>query len=219
MLGATQIPPPYVRCIIEKTAKFVCKHGLEIENRIIASNVKNARFNSENQHGVEANDDAATGAQPDPLAQLMTPPEEDYTVILPDGITDEDLDTVNLTVRVVARKGKSFLVELTRGEINNYPQSYSKNLIHSMFDCFDALVDTSSAIIPGGDRIGVSLGSHRPTVILKLLCLVEKKRTKGSQVMQSDVNPHTAGRAVGCRIVFGRYSKLRLSSVIAKFTL
>ncbi|RAL47982.1 hypothetical protein DM860_016183 [Cuscuta australis] len=28
----------------------------------------------------------------------------------------------------------------------------------------------------GTDRIGVSLGSHRPTVILKLLCLVEKKR-------------------------------------------
>ncbi|CDY21435.1 BnaC03g27620D [Brassica napus] len=23
MLGATQIPPPYVRCIIEKTAKFI----------------------------------------------------------------------------------------------------------------------------------------------------------------------------------------------------
>ena len=167
MLGATQIPPPYVRCTIEKTAKFVCKHGLEIENRIIASNVKNARFKflsssdpyhafykhklyayqAQNQQGVEANDDAATGAQPGPLAQLMTPPEEDYTVILPDGITDEDLDTVNLTVRVVARKGKSFLVELTRGEINNYHQSYSKNLIYSMFDCFDALVDTSSAII------------------------------------------------------------------------
>jgi hypothetical protein len=30
----------------------------------------------------------------------------------------------------------------------------------------------------GADRIGVSLGSHRPTVLLKLLCLVEKKRTK-----------------------------------------
>lgn len=30
----------------------------------------------------------------------------------------------------------------------------------------------------GADRIGVSLGSHRPTVILKLTCLVEKKRTK-----------------------------------------
>ncbi|KAF6995909.1 hypothetical protein CFC21_012330 [Triticum aestivum] len=30
----------------------------------------------------------------------------------------------------------------------------------------------------GVDRIGVSLGSHRPTVLLKLLCLVEKKRTK-----------------------------------------
>ncbi|CAD5197564.1 unnamed protein product, partial [Musa acuminata subsp. malaccensis] len=30
----------------------------------------------------------------------------------------------------------------------------------------------------GADRIGVSLGSHRPTVILKLPCLVEKKLTK-----------------------------------------
>src|ERR1035438_4904821 len=30
----------------------------------------------------------------------------------------------------------------------------------------------------GADRIRVSLGSHRPTVILKLLRLVEKKRTK-----------------------------------------
>ncbi|XBI17632.1 hypothetical protein VPH35_059638 [Triticum aestivum] len=30
----------------------------------------------------------------------------------------------------------------------------------------------------GADRIGVSLGSHQPTVLLKLLCLVEKKRTK-----------------------------------------
>ncbi|WOG81105.1 hypothetical protein DCAR_0100250 [Daucus carota subsp. sativus] len=30
----------------------------------------------------------------------------------------------------------------------------------------------------GADRIGVSLGSHRPTVILKLPCLVEKTRTK-----------------------------------------
>ncbi|KAI3818846.1 hypothetical protein L1987_12667 [Smallanthus sonchifolius] len=30
----------------------------------------------------------------------------------------------------------------------------------------------------GADRIGFSLGSHRPTVILKLPCLVEKKKTK-----------------------------------------
>lgn len=167
MSGATQIPPPYVRLIIVKTAKFVCKHGLEIENRIIASNVKNARFKflsssdpyhafykdtlyeyqAQNNHGVEANDDAATGAQPDPLAQLTIPPEEDYTVILPEGITDEELNNANFTVRVVARQGRSFLVELMRGEINNNPQSYSKNLIHSMFDCFDALVDTSTALI------------------------------------------------------------------------
>nr|GEW54687.1 hypothetical protein [Tanacetum cinerariifolium] len=39
-------------------------------------------------------------------------------------------------------------------------------------------VERSTLHSRGADRIRVSLGSHRPTVILKLLCLVEKKRTK-----------------------------------------
>ncbi|KAI8570878.1 hypothetical protein RHMOL_Rhmol01G0072300 [Rhododendron molle] len=43
----------------------------------------------------------------------------------------------------------------------------------------------------GADRIGVSLGSHRPTVILKLPCLVEKKRTKAFPVAPIPPTPRT----------------------------
>ncbi|KAG2268293.1 hypothetical protein Bca52824_062848 [Brassica carinata] len=38
-------PPPDIRSIVEKTAQFVSKNGLEFEKRIIASNAKNAKFN------------------------------------------------------------------------------------------------------------------------------------------------------------------------------
>ncbi|EEF27636.1 conserved hypothetical protein [Ricinus communis] len=43
----------------------------------------------------------------------------------------------------------------------------------------------------GADRIGVSLGSHRPTVILKLPCLVEKKRTKAFPLAPIPPMPRT----------------------------
>ncbi|WZZ80320.1 hypothetical protein YC2023_100892 [Brassica napus] len=38
-------PPPDIRSIVEKTAQFVSKNGLEFEKRIMASNAKNAKFN------------------------------------------------------------------------------------------------------------------------------------------------------------------------------
>ncbi|XP_010458973.1 PREDICTED: probable splicing factor 3A subunit 1 isoform X2 [Camelina sativa] len=38
-------PPPDIRTIVEKTAQFVSKNGLEFEKRIIASNEGNAKFN------------------------------------------------------------------------------------------------------------------------------------------------------------------------------
>ncbi|KAI0501707.1 hypothetical protein KFK09_016652 [Dendrobium nobile] len=38
-------PPPDIRMIIEKTAAFVAKNGLEFERRILANNAGNAKFN------------------------------------------------------------------------------------------------------------------------------------------------------------------------------
>ncbi|CAH2037681.1 unnamed protein product [Thlaspi arvense] len=38
-------PPPDIRTIVEKTAQFVSKNGLEFEKRIMASNANNAKFN------------------------------------------------------------------------------------------------------------------------------------------------------------------------------
>ncbi|XP_031285580.1 probable splicing factor 3A subunit 1 [Pistacia vera] len=38
-------PPPDIRNIVDKTAQFVAKNGLEFEKRIIANNANNAKFN------------------------------------------------------------------------------------------------------------------------------------------------------------------------------
>ncbi|CAN8312206.1 unnamed protein product [Cochlearia groenlandica] len=81
-------PPPDIRTIVEKTAQFVSKNGLEFEKRIIASNVKNAKFNflsgsdpyhgfyqhklaefrAQNQDGGQANDADGMDLQPDVAA-------------------------------------------------------------------------------------------------------------------------------------------------------
>ncbi|GJW94449.1 hypothetical protein Tco_0174121 [Tanacetum coccineum] len=63
----------------------------------------------------------------------------------------------------------------------------------------------------GADRIGVSLGSHRPTVILKLPCLVEKKRTKvrSLAVLFSVANWDRSPASPGIKTSSRRYLLLR----------
>uniref|UniRef100_A0A1J3K417 Putative splicing factor 3A subunit 1 n=1 Tax=Noccaea caerulescens TaxID=107243 RepID=A0A1J3K417_NOCCA len=81
-------PPPDIRSIVEKTAQFVCKNGLEFEKRIIAENAKNAKFNfltssdpyhafyqhkltefrAQNQDGAPATDSEGTDLQSDAAA-------------------------------------------------------------------------------------------------------------------------------------------------------
>ncbi|CDY41093.1 BnaC05g10840D [Brassica napus] len=97
-------PPPDIRSIVEKTAQFVSKNGLEFEKRIIASNAKNAKFNfltssdpyhafyqhklaeyrAQNQDGAQGDDtDGPDGAslqldgeaQADLQAQFRVPPK------------------------------------------------------------------------------------------------------------------------------------------------
>ena len=45
--------------------------------------------------------------------------QEQYTLVLPDGITALDLDVIKLTAQFVARNGKSFLTGLTSREHTN----------------------------------------------------------------------------------------------------
>eukprot|EP00879_Flechtneria_rotunda_P029385 GHRR01031787.1.p2 GENE.GHRR01031787.1~~GHRR01031787.1.p2 ORF type:complete len:112 (+),score=22.67 GHRR01031787.1:124-459(+) len=39
------LPPPDIRAIVDKTAQFVAKNGIEFEKRILASEANNAKFN------------------------------------------------------------------------------------------------------------------------------------------------------------------------------
>ncbi|KAJ4915796.1 putative splicing factor 3A subunit 1 [Raphanus sativus] len=92
-------PPPDIRSIVEKTAQFVSKNGLEFEKRIVASNAKNAKFNfltssdpyhafyqhklaeyrAQNQDGAQGGDDGTDGSdgegQADLQAQFRVPPK------------------------------------------------------------------------------------------------------------------------------------------------
>ncbi|CAA7032536.1 unnamed protein product [Microthlaspi erraticum] len=81
-------PPPDIRSIVEKTAHFVGKNGLEFEKRIMAENAKNAKFNfltssdpyhayyqhklteyrTQNQDGAPVTDSDGTDLQPDAAA-------------------------------------------------------------------------------------------------------------------------------------------------------
>ena len=52
-------------------------------------------------------------------ARFLSPPEtEQCAVRLPEGITGEELDVINLTAQFVTRIGKSFWTELTGREVN-----------------------------------------------------------------------------------------------------
>ncbi|CAA7021806.1 unnamed protein product [Microthlaspi erraticum] len=148
MFVSTQVlPPPYIRSTIEKTAKFVSKHGLEFETRIIACNVKSSIFKflstSDPYHAFYQHKLSEYRAQNqnESEATNFNDEDEEYTVILPEGITDQELDTIKFTVQVVARNGRSFLVELTRREIDNSEHHFHfKKGIRSIFSFVDALV-------------------------------------------------------------------------------
>ncbi|CDY52037.1 BnaA08g31500D [Brassica napus] len=144
-------PPPDIRSIVEKTAQFVSKNGLEFEKRIMASNAKNAKFNfltsSDPYHAFyqhklaeyrAQNEDGAQGSDADG-ADLQVDGGGDE-VRLPEGITGEELEYIKLTAQFVARNGKSFLTGLQSRE-NNNPQFYFMKPTHSMFPLFTALVD------------------------------------------------------------------------------
>ncbi|KAK9034040.1 hypothetical protein V6N11_050219 [Hibiscus sabdariffa] len=49
----------------------------------------------------------------------------------------------------------------------------------------------------GADRIGVSLGSHRPAVILKLSCLVERSEQRYARLLSCSLSRTRIARQLG----------------------
>lgn len=164
-------PPPDIKIIVDKTARFVAMDGPGFEKRIIAQNPNNAKFSflscSDPYHayyqhrlsehiysGHQPPLQPGADAKPDPAVEFRSPPSKDikkpdpeqYTVRLPEGISWEELDIIKLVALFVARCGKSFLQGLSSREMNN-PQFNFLRPTHSMFTCFTQLADSYSKVL------------------------------------------------------------------------
>ncbi|KAG7597042.1 SWAP/Surp [Arabidopsis suecica] len=81
-----------------------------------------------------------------PRKTLEAPEPEKYTVRLPTGIMEEELDIIKHTAQFVARNGELFLRGLMSREMNNPLFQFMKPT-HSMFTFFTSLVDAYSEVL------------------------------------------------------------------------
>ncbi|KAH7444292.1 hypothetical protein KP509_02G072200 [Ceratopteris richardii] len=96
---------------------------------------------------IKESTDAVKFEIPKPITKVIEPPEpEQYTVVLPEGITGTELDIIKLTAQFVARNGKAFLHGLTHREVSNQTFAFLKPT-HSMFTCFTSLCDAYSRVL------------------------------------------------------------------------
>ena len=195
------VPPPDVRVIVDKTAQFVGKNGPEFEQRILASEKNNVKFNflitDDPYHAYyrqkveEAKAQAAglesasavvkTGSPVVTKAStgtakpvVLEPPKKDeFTIPIPAGISALDLDVIKVTAQFAARNGKKFVTALASKEHAN-PQFNFLRPQHSMFTFFTALADAYEKILSPDDSTLASLveGCVKSVALQRILCLL-----------------------------------------------
>jgi len=179
------VPAPDVRVIVDKTAQFVGKNGPEFEQRILASEKNNVKFNfltpGDPYHAyyrqqVEEAKAQANGTAAPVKAEARTaeqvvvkpstgaakpvvleqPKEAEFTIPIPAGISVVDLDVIKITAQFAARNGKKFVTALAAKEAAN-PRFNFLRPTHSMFTFFTALADAYEKIMTPSDELLESL--------------------------------------------------------------
>ncbi|OZC07576.1 hypothetical protein X798_05441 [Onchocerca flexuosa] len=163
-------PPPDIRTIVDKTAAFVARNGIDFENKIREKEAANPRFsflsatdpyNAYYQHKVvEFRDGKATEPSvprpqiPEAVKEHVKqvefvpenpPPPFEFDAD-PATINAFDLDLIKLTALFVARNGRQFLTSLMNRESRNYQFDFLKPQ-HSNFTYFTKLVEQYTKII------------------------------------------------------------------------
>lgn len=189
-------PPPDIRTIVDKTAAFVARNGVDFENKIREKEANNKRFNflsptdpynayykqkvRDFQEGKvdstptvpkpqlpEAVKDAVKKAD---FVPTKPPPPFEFCAD-PATINAYDLDLIRMTALFVARNGRQFLTQLMTREARNFQFDFLKPQ-HSNFTYFTKLVEQyTKVIIP-------------PNTILEDL----KKERENTRKLMEDVN-------------------------------
>lgn len=188
-------PPPEVRNIVDKTAAFVAKNGLDFAERIRKEKEGEVKFNFLNpgnpyhvyfQHKVTefkegkseltAPTNKTTTEEPksinealdlDRIALSDPPPDPEFISDAPP-IAAQDLDIVKLTAQFVAKNGRQFLISLIQREQGNYQFDFLRPQ-HSLFHYFSSLVDQYTKIFYLKKEVKEQLGKDNaePFNILK----------------------------------------------------
>ncbi|KAI6174614.1 Splicing factor 3A subunit 1 [Aphelenchoides bicaudatus] len=156
--------------IVEKTAQFVARNGIEFENKIREKEINNARFSflsptdpyhafyrsrvSAFESGAISGTDLARAQLPEAVREHVqqaefvpthAPPPFEYTAD-PATIVAFDLDLMRLTAMFVARNGRQFLTQLMNREVRNFQFDFLKPQ-HSNFSYFTKLVEQYTKVI------------------------------------------------------------------------
>jgi len=161
------LPPKDIRAIVEKTAGYVARNGPVFEDRIRDKEQSNSKFSflspndayapfyqwrlSEVRAGRNADlSGRVGGANPAPAKPKgpEPPPEYHFSARMPN-ISSLDLEVLRLTALHVARKGKSWMTNLSQKEARNYQFDFLRPQ-HSLYNFFQRMVDQYSLLLQTG---------------------------------------------------------------------
>ncbi|KXX77203.1 Splicing factor 3A subunit 1 [Madurella mycetomatis] len=163
------IPPPgEIREAIEKTAGYVMRGGVGLEQRIRDNHGKNPKFNflmtssdpynayyEWRKQEIKAGrgtalsagrvGDAAAAPAPEKPAGPSKPPDFQFSARMP-RMSQKDLEIVRLTALFVAKNGRPFMTQLAQREASN-PQFQFLIPNHTFHNFFQSMVDQYSILL------------------------------------------------------------------------
>ena len=160
------LPPKDIRAIVEKTAGYVARNGPVFEDRIKDKEQSNSKFSfltpgdayapfyqwrlSEVRAGRNADLSGKTGAsrESDKPKGPEQPPEYQFSARMPN-ISALDLEVLRLTALHVARKGRSWMTNLSQKEARNFQFDFLRPQ-HSLYNFFQRMVDQYSLLLQTG---------------------------------------------------------------------
>ncbi|TEY63848.1 hypothetical protein BOTCAL_0150g00040 [Botryotinia calthae] len=159
------LPPKEIKAILEKTAGYVARNGINFEDRIREKERTNPKFSflstndaynayylwrlSEIKEGrgtaVAAGRAGEAPAEAEKPKGLLEPPEFHFSARMPN-INAQDLEVVRLTALFVAKNGRQFMTTLSQRETGNYQFDFLRPN-HSLHNFFQRLIDQYTMLL------------------------------------------------------------------------
>ncbi|CAG8575996.1 8929_t:CDS:10, partial [Racocetra fulgida] len=174
-------PPPDIRNIVDKTAIFVARNGVQFEERIRENEKHNAKFSFLNpndpyhayyQYKIAETKGGKVSKKAEPKelkvevkeegflprAPPKEPPPFEFMNDMP-SISAQDLDILKLTAQFVARNGRKFMTALSQREQRNYQFDFLRPN-HSLCNYFTKLVEQYTKVLVPQKNLNEKLKSN-----------------------------------------------------------